>query len=145
MLDRPDLQFAVLTPVSFKAGQFGVLDDFPGMSLGVWPHRPHEPRLRRARAAAIRSIRRSSQPNYLSSSVDQRTLVAGLEDGAQVPGHAPAQPFRGAERKCRWPAGRHADDEFLDFARRNGSTIYHFAGSNRNGARPRSHGGRATP
>jgi choline dehydrogenase len=28
VLDRPDLQF-VLTPISFKAGQFGVLDDFP--------------------------------------------------------------------------------------------------------------------
>ena len=39
-LDRPDLQF-VLTPISFKAGQFGVLEDFPGMTLGVWPHRPH--------------------------------------------------------------------------------------------------------
>lgn len=129
VLDRPDLQF-VLTPISFKAGQFGVLDDFPGMSLGVWPHRPQSRGYVRARS--LEPLEPPViQPNYLSSATDQRVLVAGLKlvrkflstpelsrfvDREEVPGPAVV-----------------TDDEFLDFARRNGSTIYHFAGSNRMG------------
>ena len=81
--DRPNLQF-VLSPISFKAGQFGVLDDFPGMSLGVWPHRPQS--------------------------------CGFIRAGSTVPD----------------PHVR-TDDEFLDFARENGSTIYHFSGSNKMG------------
>ena len=129
VLDRPDLQF-VLTPISFKAGQFGVLDDFPGMSLGVWPHRPQSRGYVRARSTDPLDPP-VIQPNYLSSSVDQRTLVAGLKMVRKF--LATPQLSHYVERE-EVPGPQVAtDDEFLDFARRNGSTIYHFAGSNRMG------------
>ena len=104
VLDRPDLQF-VLTPISFKAGQFGVLDDFPGMSLGVWPHRPQSRGYVRARSTNPLDPP-VIQPNYLSSSARPAHAGGGPENGAQVPRHAPAQPLRGARGSAR-PAGRH--------------------------------------
>lgn len=128
-LDRPDLQF-VLTPISFKAGQFGVLDDFPGMSLGVWPHRPQSRGYVRARSTNPLEPP-IIQPNYLASATDQRVLVAGLKLVRKFLSTPQLSHF--VERE-EVPGPRVVtDNEFLDFARQNGSTIYHFAGSNRMG------------
>ena len=129
VLDRPDLQF-VLTPISFKTGQFGVLEDFPGMSLGVWPHRPQSRGYVRARSSNPFDPP-VIQPNYLSSSVDQRVLVAGLKMVRKFLATPQLSYF--IEREEVPGPKVVTDDEFLDFARRNGSTIYHFAGSNRMG------------
>ena len=38
-LTAPDLQ-GVFTPASYKEGYVGMLDDCPGMTAGVWQHRP---------------------------------------------------------------------------------------------------------
>jgi choline dehydrogenase len=129
VLDRPDLQF-VLTPISFKAGQFGVLEDYPGMSLGVWPHRPASRGFVQAKSTdpfeppAI-------QPNYLSASSDQRTLVEGLKLARKFL----ATPELSHFVECEQVPGPDviSDDEMLSFARQNGSTIYHFVGSSRMG------------
>jgi choline dehydrogenase len=127
--DRPDLQF-VLTPISFKAGQFGVLDDFPGMSLGVWPHRPQSRGFIRARSTNPLEDP-LIQPNYLSAGADQRTLVAGLKLARKFLATKELSHF--VERE-EVPGPRvSTDDEFLGFARKNGSTIYHFSGSNKMG------------
>jgi choline dehydrogenase len=129
VLDRPDLQF-VLTPISFKAGQFGVLEDYPGMSLGVWPHRP----------ASRGSVQAKSkdpfeppaiQPNYLSAGSDQRTLVEGLKLARKFLATPELSNF--VEREQVPGPDVVSDDEILSFARQNGSTIYHFVGSNRMG------------
>lgn len=128
-LDRPDLQF-VLTPISFKAGQFGVLDDIPGMSLGVWPHRPQSRGFVRAQSSDPAEPP-LIQPNYLTAPADQRTLIAGLRLARKFLA-TPELSHYVAEERVPGPAVQ-TDEEFLDFAQRNGSTIYHFAGSNRMG------------
>jgi choline dehydrogenase len=128
-LDRPDLQF-VLTPISFKAGQFGVLEDFPGMTLGVWPHRPHSRGYIRIKSSNPFDPP-ELQPNYLSATYDQRALVAGLK----LVRRFLSTPELAHYVECETAPGPDVvtDDQLLDFARKNGSTIYHFVGACRMG------------
>jgi len=125
----PDLQ-GVFTPGSYKAGFVGLLDSFPGMTVGVWQHRPESTGYVRARSRdpfedpAI-------QPNYLAHAEDRRVLLAGMKlarsllrtpelanyfDHEELPGDAVQ-----------------SDDELLDYARRYGSTSYHLIGTARMG------------
>ena len=127
--EYPDLQF-VLSPISFKAGLFGVPDDFPGVSLGVWPHRPHSRGF-----VEIRSTDAFDdpvvQPNYLQAAYDQQTMVAGVRLSRKFLGTPELAPY--VVRESVPGAGLQSDDELLDFARQNGSTIYHFVGTSRMG------------
>jgi choline dehydrogenase len=129
VLDRPDLQF-VLTPISFKAGQFGVLEDFPGMTLGVWPHRPQSRgwvRIKSSNAFDPPTL----QPNYLSAAYDQRALVAGLKLVRRFLSTPELAHY--VDRETAPGPDVVTDDQLLDFARHNGSTIYHFVGACRMG------------
>ncbi len=128
-LDRPDLQF-VLTPLSFKAGQFGVVDTFPGFSLATWQHRPASRGFVRAKSADWRDDP-IIQPNYLDDPLDQQTIVAGLKlakkflQTPEMSNYVIREETPGAQVNT--------DDELLDFARQFGSTIYHFCGTCRMG------------
>jgi len=128
-LDQPDLQF-VFTPISFKAGLFGVLDDFPGISLGVWPHRPHSRGYVEARSTNVFDDP-IIQPNYLAESYDQRTIVAGIRMTRKFLGTPEFSKY--VVRESVPGLDRQSDDELLDFARQTGSTIYHFCGTSRMG------------
>ena len=128
-LDQPDLQF-VFTPISFKAGLFGVLDDFPGISLGVWPHRPHSRGYVEARSTNAFDDP-IIQPNYLAESYDQRTIVAGIRQTRNFLGTPEFSKY--VVRESVPGPERQSDDELLDFARQTGSTIYHFCGTSRMG------------
>ncbi|WP_454825230.1 GMC family oxidoreductase [Paraburkholderia xenovorans] len=128
-LEQPDLQF-VLTPISFKAGQFGVLDRFPGMSLATWVHRPKSVGFARADSPdpfADPII----QPNYLSSPVDQRVQIAGIRLTRKFLGSPQLSHFFKEESVPGTDV--QTDDEILSFARQYGSTIYHFCGTCRMG------------
>lgn len=127
--DDPDLQF-VFTPISFKAGLFGVLDDFPGISLGVWPHRPHSRGYVEARSTSAFDDP-IIQPNYLSESYDQRTIVAGIRLTRKFLGTPEFSKY--VVRESVPGPAQQSDDELLDFARQTGSTIYHFCGTSRMG------------
>jgi choline dehydrogenase len=128
----PDIQLA-FAPASYVEGQLGVLDDFPGMTCGVWQHRP----------ASRGSIHITStepdqqpriQPNYLSDNIDQKTLVGGLKFTRQLftlpalTKYVDAETFPGPDVQT--------DDELLDFARRTGSTVYHPIGTCKMGTDP---------
>lgn len=128
-LDQPDLQF-VFTPISFKAGLFGVLDDFPGVSLGVWPHRPHSRGYVEARSTDVHDDP-IIQPNYLAESYDQRTIVSGIKLSRKFLGTPEFAKY--VVRESVPGPSIQGDDELLDFARQNGSTIYHFCGTSRMG------------
>lgn len=127
--ELPDLQF-VFTPISFKAGLFGVLDDFPGVSLGVWPHRPHSRGFVEASSRDAFEDPRI-QPNYLAEEYDQRTIVEGVKLSRSF--LSSSQFGRFVVRESVPGPGLQSDDELLDFARQNGSTIYHFCGTSRMG------------
>lgn len=127
---EPDLQF-VLTPISFKGGQFGVLDDFPGMSLAVWAHRPTS-------TGHVSIVSRDPaqdpiiQPNYLHDEADQRAHIAGVRLTRQFLGSAEVSHYIAREEVPGKDA--QTDEEILDFARNTGSTVYHFCGTCRMGA-----------
>ncbi len=128
-LDSADLQ-GVFTPASYKDGYLGKLDDFPGMTAGVWPHRPESVGHVRARSADPFEDP-VIQPNYLSDPMDQRVLLGGIKLARRLL-RAPALARYFDGEHLPGPAVER-DDELLDFARRYGSTSYHLIGTARMG------------
>jgi choline dehydrogenase len=128
-LDAPDLQ-GVFTPASYKEGYVGVLDDFPGMTAGVWQHRPDS-----RGQVRVRSADPFEDPvihaNYLGRANDQMTLIHGIRLARSLlQSKALASCFDGESLPgaiCQ------SDDELLDFARRYGVSSYHVNGTARMG------------
>ena len=128
-LDFADLQ-GVFSPASYKEGFVGLLDEYPGMTCGVWQHRPESTGFVRARSAdpfedpAI-------QPNYLADPMDRRVLLAGMKLARRLLRTPALAAYFDHETL---PGDRaQSDDELLDFARRYGSTSYHLIGTARMG------------
>jgi choline dehydrogenase len=128
-LDFADLQ-GVFSPASYKEGFVGLLDDYPGMTCGVWQHRPESTGYIRARSAdpfedpAI-------QPNYLAHPTDRAVLLAGMKLARRLLRSPALSAWFDHESL---PGNRvQSDDELLDFARRYGSTSYHLIGTARMG------------
>ena len=71
------------------------------------------------------------QPNYLADGRDQRVIVAALRFARRLLNSAAMRPFLAGETLPG--EGVRSDDEWLDFARRRGSTAYHLVGSCRMG------------
>ena len=128
-LDAPDLQ-GVFTPASYREGYVGVLDDFPGMTTGVWQHRPDS-----RGQVRVRSADPFENPvinaNYLGHADDQMTLIRGIRLARSLlQSKALASCFDGESLPgalCQ------SDDELLDFARRYGVSSYHVNGTARMG------------
>jgi choline dehydrogenase len=128
-LDFPDLQ-GVFAPASYHQGIVGMLDEFPGMTLGFYQQRPQSAGYVRARSSDISDIP-AIQPNYFASPLDQKVLVAGLRLGRRILAASPLAPFVDGEHL---PGVDVADDAgLLDYARAFGSTVYHFVGTCRMG------------
>ncbi len=128
-LQQPDLQ-GVFTPASYKAGFVGLLDDYPGMTAGVWQHRPESVGYVRARSTDV-FVDPIIQPNYLSDAQDRRVLVAGMKLARKLLHTPELAPYFDRDEL---PGPQvEADDEWLDHARRYGSTSYHLIGTNRMG------------
>jgi choline dehydrogenase len=126
---EPDLQ-GVFSPASYKAGFVGLLDDFPGMTVGVWQHRPESVGHVRARSADP-FVDPVIQPNYLAHPDDRRVLVRGLRIAQRLLRTPELAPF--VERIIMPEAAELSDDEWLDYAGRYGSTSYHLIGTARMG------------
>ncbi len=62
-------------------------------------------------------------PNYLSAEVDRRAIVAGLKWCRQMLAHPAMQQF--VESEYLPGTAVQTDDEWLDYARRNGGTVFH--------------------
>jgi choline dehydrogenase len=124
-LERPDLEFAC-SPASFKEGVVGLLDDIPGLTLGVWQERPES--TGHVRAKSLDAFESPAiQPNYLASEVDQRSLLGGMRLARRLFGAAPLARYVDAETSPGPDV--QTDDEFIDYARRMGTTVYHMTGT----------------
>ena len=124
-LDRPDLQLS-FAPASYQHGRLGKLDVKPGMTCGGWQLRP----LSRGSVLAQTTDPTTPPaiaPNYLDHEEDRAVHVAMLRLCRKIL-NAPVfascggdEPFPGKDVQ--------SDDELLDYAYRNGSTVYHPVGT----------------
>jgi choline dehydrogenase len=128
-LDAPDLQ-CVFTPGSYKQGAVYVLDDYPGVSAGAWPHRPQSTGYVRARSTDVFEDP-VVQPNYLSDPQDRRATIGGLRlvrrllSTPELAQYLQNETLPGPDVTT--------DDELLDYSYRNGTTCYHLIGTARMG------------
>jgi choline dehydrogenase len=128
-LDAPDLQ-CVFTPGSYAVGKTYVLDDYPGMTAGAWPHRPESSGHVRARSTDV-FVDPIIQPNYLFDPIDRRVTLGGIRLVRRMLSTPELAPF--VDRETLPGGDVVGDDELLDFARNNGSTCYHLIGTARMG------------
>ena len=130
-LARPDLQ-GVFSPASYREGYVGMLDRYPGMTCGVWQHRPQS-----MGSVALTSADSNAdpvvQPNYLDAEGDRQTLVRGVRVARALLQTQALARFREAETM---PGEQvQTDDEILDFIYRYGVSSYHVNGTARMGLR----------
>lgn len=128
-MTKPDLQF-VFSPASFRAGVVGLLDKNPGMTCGVWQERPESTGFVKVRSADPFEAP-LIQPNYLADENDQRVLLAGMRLGRRLMRTTALAPYFQIETAPGDDV--QSDDELLDFARQNGTTVYHLTGTARMG------------
>ena len=117
----PDVQIS-FAPGSFKDGQIGALEAEPGLTGGPWQMRPLsrgyvEARTPNPQDAPI------INPRYLTEESDRRAIVGGLHFVRQIFTAPALKPYIGEEKL---PGTKvQTDDELLDYAKRNGNTVYH--------------------
>ena len=130
-LETPDIQFHI-QPWSADSPGEGV-HPFSAFTASVCQLRPEsrgEIRLRAPTAKVHPLIR----PNYLATTTDQNTLVAGIRIARQIAGFG---PLRGKIRAELRPGPEAADDAaLLDWARNSATTIYHPVGTCKMGSGP---------
>ncbi|MCX7384829.1 MAG: GMC family oxidoreductase N-terminal domain-containing protein, partial [Alphaproteobacteria bacterium] len=129
LMDSPDLQ-GVFSPASYKAGFVGLLDDFPGMTVGVWQHRPESTGFVRARSTDV-FVDPIIQPNYLAHATDREALIGGLRLAQKLLLTPELAPY--FDRMDMPVQANLSDDEWLDYAGKWGSTCYHLMGTARMG------------
>ncbi|MGE0853521.1 MAG: GMC family oxidoreductase [Hyphomicrobiaceae bacterium] len=124
-----DLQLT-FTPASYREGVQGELEREPGMTVAAWQQRPESKgyvRLRSADPFDAPII----QPNYLDLESDRRVLLAGMRlarrllKSRQLAPYYLREDFPGPEVET--------DDEFLEAAKKRGTTTFHPSGTCRMG------------
>ena len=128
-LDAPDLQFH-FSPGSYASGIAGLLDEFPGMTLGFYQLRPKSKGYVRARSADPFKFP-AIQPNYLADETDRRVVIDGVKLTRRLLHSPPLMAYH--DRDQSPPASATSDAELLDFARNNGGTAWHPMGTSRMG------------
>ncbi|HEX3954478.1 MAG TPA: GMC family oxidoreductase N-terminal domain-containing protein [Stellaceae bacterium] len=117
----PDVQIS-FAPGSFKDGQIGQLESDPGLTGGPWQMRPSSRGFVEARTSDPHDGP-AIDPRYLTEESDRRAVVGGLKFVRRIFNAPALQPYIGEERLPG--AKAQSDDELLDYAKRNGNTVYH--------------------
>jgi len=131
-LASPDLQL-LFTPGSYDIKKVLTLESEPGMSLIVCPVHPSSRGTIMAESADPLT-RPVIRPNYLSNADDLRILQAGFEHGRRI--FASPAIARYSVAELRPGPEVESDEAFRDFARREGTTIYHPVGTCKMGEDP---------
>lgn len=126
-MEIPDLQ-GVFSPASYKEGYVGVLDNYPGMTCGVWQHRPQSRGHVRIRSSDP-MVDPIVQPNYLSHPSDIDVLVKGIRLARSILAASSLDYYREEET---FPGPDVQSDEALEaFVRQYGVSSYHLNGTPR--------------
>jgi choline dehydrogenase len=120
----PDVQFHVATLSSDMAGS--PTHPFSGFTMSVCQLRPES-----RGSVRIQSIDPleppAMQPNYLSTTNDRATLIAGIRLARRLAATRSLAPYVKTEYRPG-PAAQ-SDDDLLDFAKNTGGTIFHPSGT----------------
>ena len=131
-LESPDLQL-LFTPASYDTGVIGRLEREPGMTVAVCPVRPESRgTIMAASADPLRAP--EIRPNYLSAEADYRVLLEGMAQTRRIFA-SPALAAHSLGETLPGPAADGAD-ALRQFAREQGTTIYHPVGTCKMGEDP---------
>ena len=129
-LPTPDVQY-FFVHASYANAAERILDREPGMTIGVAQLRPESIgsiHIKSADPLAGPAIR----PNFLAAEEDRRSLVEGMKLARRIVSRPALQQYVAHEMS---PGDQvQGDDQWLDFARANGQTIYHPIGTCRMGS-----------
>lgn len=128
----PDLQL-LFTPASYDQARFLALEEEDGMTVAVCPVRP-DSRGTIMALSADPAQKPLISPNYLSDPADMRVLSAGIRLTRQIFA-APAIARYSVVETLPGPNVT-TDEQFLDYAKQFGTTIYHPVGTCRMGDGP---------
>jgi choline dehydrogenase len=117
----PDVQ-CVFAPASYKPGLIRRLDDKPGITGGPWQMRPLSRGYVLVRSPDPRQ-QPAINPRYLAEETDRRAMVGGLKFLRRL--FATPSLTKYVVRETMPGPGVQSADELLDYARQNGSTVYH--------------------
>ncbi len=120
-LATPDVQ-CVFAPASYKPGLIRKLDDVPGITGGVWQMRPLSRGYVLVRSPDPRE-QPAINPRYLAEDTDRRAMIGGLKFLRRLFA-APSLAKYVVSENMPGPSVQ-TDDQLLDYARQNGSTVYH--------------------
>lgn len=129
-MDRPDAQYFFIH-ASYANAAERILDREPGMTIGVSQLRPES-------VGSVHVVSTDPQtqpairPNFLDSTVDQQCIVDAMKIARRIVGQPALKHYIAHEMSPG--AGVQDDAAWLDFARRNGQTIYHPIGTCRMGS-----------
>lgn len=129
-LEGPDVQYFFMH-ASYANAAERKLDRFPGMTIGVTQLRP-ESRGSIHATGPDPAVQPAIRPNFLATETDRRTIVEGMKIARRIIEQPPMDGIRVAEMSPGPDCASDAD--WLAFARANGQTIYHTAGTCRMGS-----------
>lgn len=131
-VERPDVQF-FFVHASYPDASDRKLDRLPGMTIGVTQLRPESRGTIHARSPRLEDPP-EIRPNFLDSPVDRQAIIDGMKVARRVVAQPAMQQWVFSELA---PGSQvQYDDEWLEFARSNGQSIYHPVGTCAMGSGP---------
>ncbi len=128
----PDVQYFFMS-ASYSNAATRLLDSKPGMTIGVAQLRPESRgtiHVTKTDPFAPPAIR----PNFLATPTDRQTLMEGMRIAREVVGQPAMRPY--LDHEMSPGEAVQTDEQWTDFARANGQTIYHPVGTCRMGGGP---------
>ena len=133
-VSTPDIQYTIVH-ASFKDVKKRIFDNHPGMTIAPCQLRPDS-----RGSIHIKSPDPFASPaikgNFLAEENDRRTIVDGMKIARKIVA-APALQYY-ADEEIEPGINVNSDDEWLDFARAKGNTVYHPVGTCKMGSDPMS-------
>lgn len=120
----PDIQFHVATLSADMAG--GKVHSYSGFTLSICQLRPESRGYIRIKSTDPTEPP-EMQPNYLSTDLDRRTVIAGIKAARRIAQSQTMGPY--VKREVKPGPDQQTDDQLLEFARDYGATIFHPSGT----------------
>jgi choline dehydrogenase-like flavoprotein len=131
-LSTPDVQYFFMH-ASYADAATRALDREPGMTIGVTQLRPESRGTIHIKSPDPQTPP-AIRPNFLAAPTDQESIIGGMRIARSIVEQPAMDRYRAHELN---PGSRvRSDEEWLDFARRTGQTIYHPVGTCRMGQGP---------